>query len=263
MSNGQFQDGSTRRDYRGFFPGMFTMGNLVCGFIAVISISEGAVVDGCWFIILAAFLDLLDGKVARLAGANSRFGTELDSLADFMSFGVAPAFLVYTIKLGDMGKWGWIICVVYIMAASYRLARYNLLAQSDEKKNFLGMPVPVAALAIVTFVIFSYTVWESLQYSEYLVTMIISFAALMVSQVEFEAIPDRPRGTDKLKFIMIFVAITGLLVNAQLFLFPIIALYILYSVGREIYRLFHKGFGLVRNRNSEQDGQDGRDEQDY
>ena len=66
MSNDQHQDGPSRRDYRGIFPGIFTMGNLVCGFIAVISISEGDVVDGCWFIILAAFLDLLDGKIERL-----------------------------------------------------------------------------------------------------------------------------------------------------------------------------------------------------
>ncbi|MFQ5607113.1 MAG: CDP-alcohol phosphatidyltransferase family protein, partial [Candidatus Zixiibacteriota bacterium] len=89
-----------RRDFKGFFPGVFTMGNLVCGFISVLSVSEGDILTGCWFIMLAAFLDLLDGKVARLADANTRFGVELDSLADFMSFGVAPAFLIHSVKLG-------------------------------------------------------------------------------------------------------------------------------------------------------------------
>lgn len=237
-----------RRDYRGFFPGVFTMGNLVCGFIAVLTASDGEIITACWFILLAAFLDLLDGKVARLAGADSRFGVELDSLADFMSFGIAPAFLMHTLKLGSMGRWGWIISVVYIMAAGYRLARYNLMSQSEEKRNFLGMPVPVAALGPVTFVIFSYQIWGELQYSEYLISMMILFSGLMVSQVEFEAVPDRFGRSDRVKLILAILIIVALVINAKLTLFPIIAAYILTNLVRESHRLYNRGVDKVRSR---------------
>ncbi|MBN4076213.1 CDP-diacylglycerol--serine O-phosphatidyltransferase [Gemmatimonas aurantiaca] len=239
-----------RRDFRGFFPGMFTMGNLVCGFIAVISVSQGKEIEACWFIILAAFLDMLDGKVARLANADSRFGVELDSLADFSSFGIAPAFLVYSIKLENLGEWGWALSIVYIMSASYRLARYNLLAQSDEKKNFLGLPVPAAALAMVAYVIFCEEVWGSLQYSEYLVTMIVLFSALMVSQVEYFSAPDRPA---RLQLALLVIVGVGLFWNARLVLFPSLALYILYGMVREGVRLSNLGVEKVRSRNSRGD----------
>ncbi|NOY87847.1 MAG: CDP-diacylglycerol--serine O-phosphatidyltransferase, partial [FCB group bacterium] len=127
-------------NYKGLFPGTFTMGNVVCGFLAILSAFEGHITTASWFIILAGFLDALDGKIARISGSASQFGVELDSLADFLSFGVAPAVLVYSIKLNSLGKWGWIISIVYIMAAAYRLARFNLLADTEEKKDFVGLP---------------------------------------------------------------------------------------------------------------------------
>ena len=135
------------------------MGNVVCGFLAILSAFEGNITTACWFVILAGFLDALDGKIARLSGSTSQFGIELDSLADFLSFAVAPAFIVHAIKLSSLGKWGWVISIVFIMAAAYRLARFNILAESDEKKDFLGLPVPMAAIALVSFVIFSYKCW--------------------------------------------------------------------------------------------------------
>lgn len=241
------QSESSRRDLRGIFPGIFTMGNLVCGFIAIISVSQGGdgILVGCRFILLAAFLDILDGKVARLAGVNSDFGVELDSLADFTSFGIAPAFLVYAVKLKGMGQWGWIIGVVFIMAASYRLARYNLLAQSDEKRNFLGLPVPAAALGLVTYVIFSYEIWGTLEYAEYLVGMVILFSALMVSQVEYDVFPDRPSRADLPKIGLLILATIGAFLNYRLVLFPLLAIYILHGLTREGYRLYDKAVGLV------------------
>ena len=176
---------------RGFLPGMFTMGNVACGFLAILSAFDGRITQACWFVILAGFLDALDGKVARLSGSTSQFGVELDSLADFLSFGVAPAVIVYVIKLQELGDWRFIISLVYILAAAYRLARYNLLADSDEKKDFLGLPVPAAAFGLVSYVIFCYSIWGQLEYSEVLITMIVLLAFLMVSQVQYEAVPDR------------------------------------------------------------------------
>jgi len=235
--------------YRGLFPGTFTMGNVVCGFLAILSAFEGNVTTACWFVILAGFLDALDGKIARLSGGASQFGVELDSLADFLSFGVAPAVLVYTIKLNSLGKWGWVISVVYIMAAAYRLARFNLLADTEEKKDFLGLPVPIAAVALVTFIIFCYYLWDGLQYGEWLVSMIILFAFLMVSQVQYDSFPDSfDTPHNRLKLIVLVAAGVVVVFNPRLLLFPVVASYILFGMARELFRLFNIGVGKVTGR---------------
>lgn len=232
--------------YREIVPGTFTMGNVVCGFLAILSAFEGHTTTACWFIVLAGFLDTLDGKVARLSGGTSQFGVELDSLADFLSFGIAPAVLVYSTKLNSLGKWGWVISIVYIMAAAFRLARYNLLADSEEKRDFIGLPVPAAAFAPVTFIIFSYSLWGGLEYGEVLVTMIIVLSFLMVSQIRYDAFPDRfdtPKSRQKL--IVLVVAVVIILIRPRLMLFPVLASYILFGMIREAYRLFFVGVGKV------------------
>lgn len=235
--------------YRGIFPGTFTMGNVVCGFIAILSVFEGHVTAACWFVILAAFLDALDGKVARLSKSTSQFGVELDSLADFLSFGVAPAVIVYAIKLSELGRWGWIISIVFIMAAAYRLARYNVMAETEEKKDFVGLPVPVAAGLLVSYIIFSYRVWDGLEFGEYLVSMIILSAFLMVSQVQYDSIPERfdSRGA-RVKLAVLLLAGVLILFSPRHLLFPFLALYILFGMVRELYRLFNVGVGKVTGR---------------
>ncbi len=236
-------------NYRGVFPGTFTMGNVVCGFLAILSAIEGHITTACWFIFLAGFLDALDGKIARLSGGTSQFGIELDSLADFLSFGIAPAVLVYSIKLNSLGKWGWVISIVYIMAAAYRLARFNLLADSEEKKDFLGLPVPAAALTLVSFILLSYYIWEGLEYSEILVSMIILFSFLMISQVQYDSFPDRfDSRQNRIKLAVIVIAGVIIIFNPRLLLFPVLALYILFGMAREIYRLFYVGVGKVTGR---------------
>lgn len=228
------------------------MGNIVCGFLALLSAFEGDITTACWLIILGAFLDGLDGKIARLSGTTSRFGVELDSLADFLSFGVAPAIIIYLVKLQSLGKWGWLISIVYIMAASYRLARFNLYADTEEKKQFVGLPVPGAALALVTYVIFCYDLWGEIRYGEYLISMVILFSALMVSQVEYDAMPDSfntPQNRIKLLFIILVAG--AALIKPRLLLFPIFALYIIIGLIREAYRFFYLGIGYMKRRQSE------------
>lgn len=237
-------------NYKGIVPGTFTMGNVVCGFLAILSAFEGNITTACWFIVLAGFLDALDGKIARLSGSASQFGVELDSLADFLSFGVAPAVIVYAIQLSSLGKWGWMISIVFIMSASYRLARFNLLADTEEKKKFLGLPVPVAAFALVSYIIFSYKVWGRLEHGELLVTMIIALAIFMVSQIDYEALPDKFESKqDKLKLAFLLMAIPLLIFKPRLMLFPIVSSYILLGMIREILRLFRAGVGRVKGRN--------------
>jgi CDP-diacylglycerol--serine O-phosphatidyltransferase len=234
---------------KGIFPGTFTMGNIVCGFLAVLSAFDGEITTACWLIILAGFLDGLDGKIARLSGSASRFGVELDSLADFLSFGIAPAIIVYLAELRFMGKWGWVISIVFIMAAGYRLARFNLLADTDEKKSFLGLPAPGAAMALVSYVIFSYHLWKGLEYGQYLISMVILFSALMVSQIEYDALPDHfNTRKNRIKLLFLLIAAVLVLARPRLLLFPIFAAYIIIGLVREVYRLFYMGVGFVRKR---------------
>jgi len=245
----RLKPGRRFHNYRGVFPGVFTMGNVVFGFIAVMEAIEGQITHACWFIGLASVMDALDGKVARLSGSTSQFGVELDSLADFLSFVVAPAVVVYAIKLGDLGKWGWVISLVWIMAGAYRLARYNVMADSDEKKDFVGLPVPAAALTVVSFIILCYDVWGGLEYSEILVSMIILLAILMVSQVQYDTIPDTfQTKAARLRLIALLIAGVAVLFSPRLLLFPMLAFYILFGMVRELYRLYHVGVGKVTGR---------------
>lgn len=240
---------------RGFFPGVFTMGNVVCGFFALLSILEGNVIAACWLILLAGVLDVLDGKVARLSGANSQFGVELDSLADFLSFGVAPGIIVYTLTLQAIGKLSWIVPVIYIMAAAYRLARYNLMADSEEKKDFLGLPVPGAALALVSFTIFSFSLWQEIAHLELFVGMTLVLSFLMVSQVEYESLPDRfQTPAERARLAVMIVAVPLVLLFPRSVLFPLVAIYILSGTIRELLRLLTAGVGRVQQRYAERKG---------
>lgn len=249
--------------YRGIFPGIFTMGNVVCGFVAILTVVEGKVTAACWLVILAAFLDSLDGKVARLSKTTSQFGVELDSLADFLSFGVAPALIAYLVKLDTLGTPGKIITIVYIMAAAFRLARFNLMADTEEKKDFVGLPVPGAALSLVSFILFSYSLWGGLEYDELLVAMIILFAFLMVSQVQYDTLPDRVNSAgDRIKMgvalvLLVVVAVVFMVTmfkgkraesTLPLLLFPLFSFYILFGMVREAYRLFFLGVNKVTGR---------------
>lgn len=143
-------------------PNMFTAGNLFCGFMAVLQIFQGTILriteEGNWvhnyenslFLIMGAFIfDMLDGRVARLGGQESPFGREFDSLADIISFGIAPALLVFKIVLYEMpARIGWIIAFIYLTCGALRLARFNVMAAQAEggsTKDFTGFPIPAAA----------------------------------------------------------------------------------------------------------------------
>lgn len=247
--------------YKEIFPGTFTMLNAVCGFISVLLTLEGEVISACWFILLSGFLDALDGRVARLSGVSSRFGMELDSLADFLSFGVAPAVMIYSLKLPVLGKLGWIVVSsIYIMAAGYRLAKFNLYADIEEKKEFVGLPVPLAALTMVAFVIFCYALWGQVEYAEFVVSMIIMFSFLMVSQVQYDTFPEEySTPYSRIKVLVILAAAVAVLLKPRLVLFPVFAFYILFGMLRELYRLFAKGVVKVAEKVGQRE-EDFRDE---
>lgn len=233
------------RNFRGIFPGVFTMGNLFCGFLSILSSFDGEALHAAWFIFLAAFFDGLDGTIARLSRGATRFGVELDSLADLISFGIAPAVVLYSFKLNNLGKWGWILGFVFVMCGAFRLARFNLQVKQEEKNYFVGLPIPAAGCAIAAYTLFCYEIWGQLRFPEFLVTMMIAFSGLMVSTVEYE---DKPRSLrtvkDRLKFAYLLLGIVAIIFKPRLAMFPLFMLYILYGIFKEIYDTILLGMGI-------------------
>src|SRR5256885_8818918 len=158
-------------------PNLMTAGNLFCGFTATLKILEGALLQSSnadaagdlfhtaiWFILAACFFDLLDGRLARLGGHESMFGREFDSLADIVSFGVAPALLVYRIVLQEFPRAGWMVAFVYLACGALRLARFNCIAAANHanaEKEFRGFPIPAAAGLIASLTLFMLWLAES------------------------------------------------------------------------------------------------------
>lgn len=138
---------------RALIPSMFTLLALCAGLTSIRMAIEGRFDVAIAAIVLAAFLDGIDGRVARLLKASSRFGAELDSLADFVNFGVAPAIIVFTWALGGLRSMGWIVVLVFAICAALRLARFNVALDSDQPawkgEFFVGVPAPAAALLVL------------------------------------------------------------------------------------------------------------------
>ena len=192
-----------------FLPNLFTAANLFCGFVALTKIVEAKLVPNVngvvnytpilvalGFILLACIFDLFDGRVARMAGVESPFGREFDSLADLVSFGVAPAFLVHRVVLPEVfeghAQFGWFIASIYLLAGAFRLARFNCLATiagTGGGKEFLGFPIPAAAglVASLTMLMihlekegYAPTKWK------YALPVVLLFlSAMMVSTVKY------------------------------------------------------------------------------
>jgi CDP-diacylglycerol--serine O-phosphatidyltransferase len=188
-----------------FLPNLLTAGNLFCGFVALTKIVEANIDVGDYsqiklalgFILLACIFDLFDGRVARMGGHESPFGREFDSLADLISFGAAPAFLVHRVVLhdvfgGDYQELGWFIASIYLICGAFRLARFNCLSAMNAPgagKDFLGFPIPSAAGLVASLTLFIIKLNEkekNLGYWAYLLPVVLVFlSAMMVSEVRY------------------------------------------------------------------------------
>src|SRR5688572_2510677 len=131
-------------------PSAFTLGNLFLGFWAMIAASRGDFDQAAWLIVVAAAVDMVDGRIARFTSTGSEFGEQIDSLVDAISFGVAPAVISYFLFL-DEGAWTWALGYIYIAAVVIRLARFNVEQAGQAKANFHGLPSPTAGMTIATF----------------------------------------------------------------------------------------------------------------
>ena len=245
------QDGERLRIY--FLPNLLTAGNMFCGFVALTKIVEANLAPdpltgmvNWWpiklalaFILLACIFDLFDGRVARMGGHESPFGREFDSLADLISFGAAPAFLVHRVVLHDVfgdeyAEFGWFIASIYLICGAFRLARFNCLSTMNlpgAGKDFLGFPIPSAAglVASLTLVIIKLHEKEkNLGHWGYLLPVVLIFlSAMMVSEVRypsFKALGLRAT-TTFLKLVIAALFVGSLLVLKEKILYYVLPLF--------------------------------------
>ena len=224
---------------RAAFPNFFTLMNLLSGFFAIISISNGDLRAAAWLIVLAAFFDLLDGMMARLAGVSSAFGLELDSLCDVVSFGVAPSFLIYAVGLDALGPiWGAVIASLPALCGAVRLARFNTYTEVGEKKDyFTGLPIPVQAGAVVAFIlVFEGSTWFNgldRGKTQVLIPLVVVLSFLMVSPVRFPSLPQPNRinlRRYRLRFAFFFFSFLAALFFQEYGLFVVAVLYLGYGL---------------------------------
>jgi CDP-diacylglycerol--serine O-phosphatidyltransferase len=167
-------------------PNLLTTGNLLCGFWAIISVFQEQYYYAAVAILLASVFDAFDGKVAKLSGTTSKFGVQYDSLADLISFGVAPALLAFSWALRPYGKFGWLAAFTFVACGAIRLARYNVLASAGDTKYFKGVPIPVAASMIALTILLYLRLVETGWIKDIVIlVMIYILAFLMVSNIRY------------------------------------------------------------------------------
>lgn len=181
--------GHDRRGIRrgvSLLPSLFTLANLFCGWACVVHAMRGEFATAAPFIGVAVVLDMLDGRIARMTGTTSDFGLQLDSLADLISFGMAPAVLTFQWGLLPLGRMGWAVGFMYLTAAALRLARFNIQVNTD-KRYFIGLPSPAAAGLVASTVFYFPQGLHDKPIAWLGMVMLIVPALLMVSTIRFQS----------------------------------------------------------------------------
>ena len=232
-------------------PNLITMSSMFAGFYSIVASFNSDYERAAWAILVASIFDVLDGWVARMTHTATRFGIEIDSLSDAISFGVAPGVLVYSWSLQSFGKIGWLAAFFLVACAALRLARFNVQMGSEEKKHFTGLPSPAAALMIATTVLAYQEVIDmlnamqfawladmiSLDYWVLALTFIV--AGLMVSNITYHSVKEanlkerRPFG-----LLVCIVALLGVVdYHPALVLFLISLAYVVLGIGEALFKL--------------------------
>lgn len=186
LRSGRRREGMKRGVY--LLPNLCTSASLFCGFFSVIKSLSGDFEAAAWAILLAGVFDLLDGRLARITKTESEFGIEYDSLVDLASFGLAPGLLVYTWSLYGLKKMGWLAAFLFFACGALRLARFNVQHDTVEEEFFQGLPIPIAAYVIATYVIFYHHMFFFPPEGSILVAaMTVALSLLMVSTIRYRS----------------------------------------------------------------------------
>lgn len=234
-----------RRLRRGIYllPSTFTVGNLFCGFFSLVLASRGQYETAALVLIVAGILDALDGRIARLTGTTSEFGVEFDSLADIVSFGVAPAFLAYQWALYPLRRGGWLVAFLYVVCAAMRLARFNLRSSIADKRYFAGLPSPSAA-GMIACAAFAFPApptarWVSIA----IAVVVVSVAGLMISRIRYRSFHNLDlRKRQRYFYVLgIAIALVFILAHPKGTLLTLVVLYVLYAPAAYLVGALRRG----------------------
>jgi len=237
------------RSKKDMIPAAFTVGNMFCGFLSILFALDGNLLASAWLVILAGFLDGIDGKLAQLLGSTSQFGIELDSFADAISFGFVPAILSYWSGYLIYGTWGKILCFIFLASGVFRLVRFNVKVEFESREFFNGLPITASAMVIVGYLLFSHRVWTEVGHFQLLNIMLPVLSVLMISNIRYDNLPNFSFDNrwNKIKLLYVFVGILGVLIEPRLTLFPLGAIYVLSGIVRGTY-------GFIERRRRPSDG---------
>jgi len=228
------------RMHKGIYilPNLITAASLFCGFLSLLRTLQEDFYAAALLILVSGVLDGLDGKIARYTNTTSRFGVEFDSLADVISFGVAPGMLVFAWALEPFGRLGWIAAFLYVICGALRLGRFNIQVNTIESRFFNGLPIPGAAALIATGILLFYEIGDT-GVSKHLPVLIATYllAFLMVSTVKYYSFKDIELFRRK-PFYWLVIAILLIIVIAHEPEFTLFGLTFLYVISGPILTLF-------------------------
>lgn len=229
---------------RAVVPSLFTVLNMFCGFNAILYATKGWYEGAAWLIFLAAAFDALDGIMARLTKSSSEFGVQIDSLSDVVSFGAAPAYLVYQLHLHTLGTAGILISSLLLVFGGLRLARFNAQLVGYDKEYFVGLPIPASALTVAAYVLKygkenALTGSYELQHAaaDMLPWLAIALSLLMVSKIKYDTLPRISRRAIKRepwKFVFAVLAVIVIVVTSGDALLPLFGLFIVLGIVRYV-----------------------------
>jgi CDP-diacylglycerol---serine O-phosphatidyltransferase len=234
---------------------ILTGGNLFCGLLSILLAFDGHPQIAAWLIVFAAVLDALDGKAARLFGGGSAFGLQFDSMADMVSFGVAPSVLVYVTAFADLKLPGLFATFVPALFTGIRLARFNVHADG-KAHDYVGLSSPLHACLIATFVVMSYSMWGEIADENVLAGIVLLTSVLMVSRLPLPGLPRftlREPGYNLVKMLVLLGALILVAINPPHHAFPVLAVVVLIA-------LITGGVRAILNREPEEDEDDLEDE---
>jgi CDP-diacylglycerol--serine O-phosphatidyltransferase len=222
-----------------FLPNTFTAFNMACGFGSILLSFNGEYYKASMILLLGAIFDLVDGRIARLMNAQSTFGEYFDSLSDVVSFGVAPAILMYNRFFKDFGRIVMIFAFIYLLCGALRLARFNTNIDKVSSSYFQGLPIPGAALAMAGLVLITEEFPNLMNYDQYFLVYSLLFSFLMISKLPFYSFKNSSwvKFHKKTFLVIIFSMLALLVANERVMIFSLINSYVLVAF---IYYLFNQ-----------------------
>ena len=225
-----------KRLTRSFIPNVATVFNMFLGFLAITLIMEGEPIKAGWVMLVAGLFDAIDGKLARLFGLSSRFGTEFDSLADTISFCAVPSVLIYSIYVEGLPTLlGAVISFMPLLFGTIRLAKFNIDVDGSPKPYFTGLTTPLAAISFISYMLFNYQMYGDMGDPRLALVLIFSLSFLMVSPVRFPKFPllsFKKGRSNNLRLMGLFIIFVTLIFYRGLVLFPLMTIYIFWSIIR-------------------------------